>query len=362
MLDHRHYMPILKWRMGEWQALEKLHTSIKDKTVPLLEIPEEKWDFETASPAISIDDHLTKLSRSVQKKWQNRLCYFDFCFIEQSTRMSNGQHPLAAFFDLVRASGHNAAIPVTGISRDQYYQAAVASTISIDNRGVCIRLIMDDFDRPSLATDLSNILSMLRLTEADTDIVIDCKAGNFSPITIYARTMEMILTSLPMLARWRSVTVAGTSFPAQLPSSTFRPYGILDRTEWLGYKALCNNLPGNIRVPTFGDYAVAHPATEKLDLRMVDPTAKLKYTINDQWYIAVGMQVKAHGRAQMQKICEDLVTSGYFSGSGFSWGDEYIGGCAAGTESTGGPSTFPTVATNHHITKIVTDVASFHGP
>lgn len=362
MFDHRHYMPILKWRMGEWQALERLSSSVKDRTVPLLEIPTEKWDFEADCAAVSLDDHLAKLAKSVHRKWPGRLCYFDLGLLDPTATLASGLHPVEEFFNLVRAAGHHRSVPVTGLDRKSAYQAAIASTIALDKRGVCIRLIMDDFDRPALAADLSGLLSALGLTEADTDIVIDFKAGNFSPITAYARTMEITLTSLPQLARWRTVTVAGTAFPSQLPSALFRPSGIVDRSEWLGYKALCGRLPGSVRIPTFGDYAVAHPATEKLDLRMLDPTAKVKYTIDDQWYIAVGQQVKAHGRGQMKTICQALLASGHFIGAAFSWGDAYIEGCANGTQSTGGPSTFPTVGTNHHITKVVMDVASYHGP
>lgn len=355
-------MPILKWRMGEWQALERLLPSIKERTVPLLEIPAEKWDFEAECAAISLDDHLAKLAKSVQRKWPGRLCYFDLGLLDPAGFLASGTHPVEEFFNLVRASGHHRSVPVTGLDRDAAYQAAVRSTLAVDKRGVCVRLLMEDFDKPALAADLSGLLTLLGLTEADADIVIDFKAGNFSPISAYARTMEVTLTSLPQLARWRTVTMAGTAFPSQLPSALFRPSKLVDRSEWVGYKALCGRLPGSVRIPTFGDYAVAHPATEKLDLRMLDPTAKLKYTVDDKWYIAVGHQVKAHGRGQMKSICHDLLSSGYFMGAAFSWGDAYIDGCANGKQSTGGPSTFPTVGTNHHITKVVNDVASFHGP
>lgn len=361
MIDHRHYMPILKWRMGEWQALEKLSPPVKERTVPLLEIPREKWDFELEQPAATLDEHLPKLAKAVQRKWP-RLCYFDCGLLEPAARMANGQHPVQWFFDQVRGHGHHYSIPVTGLDRDAAYQAATATVIAQDKRGVCIRLIMEDFDRPDFAADLSDLLTTLGVTTANADMVVDYKAGPFTPITSYATTMLNTLNALPLLARWRSLTVAGTAFPKDLPAVIYRPSAVAPRHEWVGYKALCARLPGTVRIPTFGDYAVVHPSQELLNMAVLDPTAKLKYTIDDAWYIAVGQQVKAHGRAQMQGMCAALLANSHFAGPGFSWGDQYIADCAAGTVSTGGTTTFPQVASNHHITKVVTDVASYHGP
>lgn len=362
MFDHRFYLPILKWRMGEWQALEHLSPAVKEKTVPFLEIPREKWDFEEEQPAVDLDSHLAKLAKAVNRKWAGRLCFFDLGLLDPAATLKSGLHPLEEFFNLVRASGHHHAVPATGLDRNSSYQNAVFNTISIDKRGVSIRLSVNDFDRTNLSSDLTALLTHLHVSEADVDIVVDFKANNFEPVTAFSRTAEIMLAGLPRLGHWRTLVVAGTAFPAQLPSAIFRPNGIAPRNEWLLYKTLCNRLPGTFRVPTFGDYCVSHPSTEMLDMKLLDPNAKIKYTINDAWYIAVGLQVKAHGRGQMASLCRNVVASGHFMGPHYSWGDHYIDECAAGRGSTGGPSTFPTVASNHHITKIVEDLSIFHAP
>lgn len=46
MFDHNHYVPVLKWRMGEYQALLNLKKTVADWVTPLIEIPTEGWDFE----------------------------------------------------------------------------------------------------------------------------------------------------------------------------------------------------------------------------------------------------------------------------------------------------------------------------
>ena len=40
------YVPILKWRQGEYLALEKLAQDIKDYVMPLIEVPPLEWDLK----------------------------------------------------------------------------------------------------------------------------------------------------------------------------------------------------------------------------------------------------------------------------------------------------------------------------
>ena len=40
------YVPVLKWRQGEYQTLHRLSDSIKDSITPLVNIPPIEWDFE----------------------------------------------------------------------------------------------------------------------------------------------------------------------------------------------------------------------------------------------------------------------------------------------------------------------------
>ena len=46
MFDHKHYVPILGGKAGEYRALRELTPAIKSNLTPLVEVPPVQWDFE----------------------------------------------------------------------------------------------------------------------------------------------------------------------------------------------------------------------------------------------------------------------------------------------------------------------------
>ena len=97
--------------------------------------------------------------------------------------------------------------------------------------------------------------------------------------------------------------------------------GLVPRYDWQTYQSFVATLGPEARIPTFGDYAVAHPELAEFDMRMIKPFAKLRYTIDDNWHIARGTPVRTHGFGQYRQMCATLVRQRYFSGRAFCAGD-----------------------------------------
>lgn len=353
------YMPILKWRQGEYQGLFRLHDTIKDRVVPLFEVPTEAWDFETESPAKTLDEHLAPFGPRLQNKWENRLCLVDSPYLDDDAVMGDGSHHFEFVIRSAVAAGAN-PVPVTGLARSRAYQIAVQSVVRDLGRSVAIRLSPEDFT-PSLAAQLNSLLTLLEVSEQDCHLVIDVRAGLVASPDTQALIWRSLLSQLPRAQSWSGITVAGTAFPSELSAALFRPQGSASRIEWQAYQVLISQLAPEDRKPTFGDYAVSHPDTEAIDPRLIDPTAKIKYTTANDWIVFVGHQVKRHGRGQYQGLAQAVTQSPLYFGSNYSWGDEYIYDCAYNSGSTGGPSTWPAVATNHHVTVSTIQLANFHG-
>ena len=113
-----------------------------------------------------------------------------------------------------------------------------------------------------------------------------------------------------------------------------------------------------MRLPTFADYAVQHPDVWQIDMRKAKPSASIKYSANDTWFIAKGSNIRDNGLAQYRDMCKTLVSSPHFVGEGYSHGDKYIADCARGVQKPGSLPTWRCVFSNHHLERIVQDVSS----
>jgi hypothetical protein len=353
MFNHRHYVPILKWKMGEYQALQRLSETVKDGLTPLLEIPPIGFDFESGTEKKTPDEHLAGFGKRLKSKWQARRCFVDLKYLPQDTRLEGSIHYVEATMASARAEGCS-AVPVVCFSNDAAFLSAVARVVRQDRRGICFRLVLADFNRRNLAADMEALLRPLVEGWSEVDLVVDT-GTTVLPTTIMLQTMGLV----PVMNRWRTLTIAATSYPetiAQIRS----PFEIVQRQEWIAYKAFLGQIGGETRVPTFGDYAVAHPDLVELDMRIIKPFAKLRYTIDDAWYIARGTSVRTDGFEQYQNMCQRLIRQPFFSGRNYSAADAYIEDCANGVAKTGNLSTWVWVSTNRHLTKVVDDLANLN--
>lgn len=359
MFSHTHYVPVLKWKMGEYQALSRLAEPVKDRITPLLEVPPVGFDFETRANKETLDSHIGDFGRRLKSKWQARPCFVELKYLQANPLCTGGQHCVDELFNAARQEGC-AAIPVASFNNNPAYLAAIGRTVQQDRRGVCLRLYLPDFDRPNMAADIEHMLRSMAEGWHACDLVIDLEAQSYVPVTVFVGIIQTLLSKVPVLNRWRTVSVVGTSFPNTVAGLNTNP-AFIPRMEWRSYRAFLATLGPEARIPTFGDYGVAHPDPVELDMRLIKPFAKMRYTIDNDWYFEKGSPVRTHGFGQFQSMCAKLMAQPFFCGRNFSAGDTYIADCAAGSVATGNLSTWVWVATNHHLTKVASDLASVHG-
>jgi len=353
------YVPVLKWRQGEYQALWRLNDADKTRIVPLIEVTPPDFDFEEWRPKKTIDAHLEKFAARLKQKWGERPALLDAGLIDPAERMRDGTHPLSWLLDQVRANGAF-VVPVTTFERDAAYQTAARTANAIDRRGVALRCGLEDASDANFADNIESLTEMLSLEIVELDIVIDLKSPNFEPLDGLALLLSNILASSPAFTEARSVTIVATAFPSSMGEVT-GPAQFIQRHEWLLYKALLGRLAMGIRRPTFGDYAIAAPDFAQGDMRLLKPSATVRYAVDNGWIIAKGVNVRDNGFEQYRGCCGIVTGSSSYLGPNFSPGSEYIENCRLGSVSTGNLTTWRWVGTNHHMTKVASDLASFHG-
>jgi len=356
MFDHNHYVPCLRWKQGEYQALYQLSPKAKAKLTPLVEVAEMNYDFEKKKAPKSIDEHLEEVADRFQKKWGPKPVFVDLKHLSAFDRMKDGMHPLTFVFNDLRAKGVP-AIPVTCLVRHTDHQTAVRRAIALDRRGVCLRLTLMQIHDRDFQNILERLLNYLGVSKGEADLIVDLEAPSFEPMTGFVGMLKSTFSKIPRLEAWRTFTLLGTSFPKSMGAMN-RGTQSVTRKEWLCYKELSVLIGANQRKPTFGDYVVAHPEVALQDHRKIKPSATIRYAAKDAWIVVKGKNVRDYGYGQYRGICAELISNPAFSGRGFSAADKFIAECAEGSGKIGNLSTWRQMGTNHHIERVVSDLSS----
>lgn len=357
MSDHRHYVPILKGRKGEFLALSETSESRRDRMTPLIEVPPVPWDFEHERPAKSLDAHLDPVAANVLRHWgDNRRVLIDLAWISDDPTEA-GTHPVTKVLSDLR-QGQSQAIPVAGPSRSDVYWSAVVEAVQQDGRGCCIRLEPDDLRRlNALHQLLEAACERLALPADDVDLILDFKGfdpGQTAAIEIAAAAG---LAALPSIEDWRSVTLAGGAFPLNL--SGLSGESVIPRADWDVWRSVTSaQREEGVRQPQFGDYAVQHPEPDEIDPRLMKMSAAIRYATSTEWLVLKGRNVQDYGWEQFHDLSADLVGRPEFIGAEFSSGDQGIDACAKREAGTGNAMTWRKLATNHHLAVVVDQLAS----
>jgi hypothetical protein len=167
-----------------------------------------------------------------------------------------------------------------------------------------------------------------------------------------------MLISIQELEKWRSLTLASSSFPENLSDFGRDVIGKTERSDWLLWRGLIKNSGSINRLPRFSDYAISHPEIPEIDPRLMQASASIRYTADEHWLIVKGRGVRLSGFSQFNELCKKLIRRPEYKGPEFSWGDWFINECAEDREGPGNLTTWRQVGTNHHIKLVLHQIAS----
>ena len=354
--DYRQYVPCLRWKTGEYQALNQLTETTKDSITPIIEAAEIGFDFESRVEDKTIDEHLEKLPRRLSQKWSNRPCFLDLSLCCEND-MVDGRHPVVFVFDELRDYECDAT-PITALNRDRKYQNAVGKIIRRDDLGVCIRVNLEEAVSASIGAEIDSFLQSLGRDPADSHLILDLGAPNYIPITGFSKLVLGVLRRFPHLDDWKSCAIVGSSFPESM-AEVRRGVNIVPRNEWTVYKDLFANLVQmGLRLPAFGDYAINHPSVTQMDMRILKPSASIRYAVESSWIVVKGRNVRDHKFGQYRDLCRLLMSSDEYDGVSICEGDEFIVACANGG-NTSNLTAWRRVGTSRHLAKVVNDISKF---
>ena len=359
--DHRRYVPVLLTRQGERHALRVVPDGVKDVMTPLFVVHPVARDLETKAAVISVESHLSKLAAELANDWGSSPAFVDLRFIDGAP-LPSGRHPVGWFIEEAMIRGLPLT-PVVSSSHDRNYRLAAAQAAQAAGTAVALRLGADEWT--VLGTPLGDgaVLGLLAETgqaPGETHVLLDLEDQVSATVAITVAAVRPALVALPRAYEWASVTVAGTGMPNGTAAVGGGASAEIARTEWALWCALSG--PTHRR-PSFGDYGVQHPdPLSNFDPRFMDSSAQLRYTIQNAWFVVRGHGVKKRGNEQIRGLAQSVVDHAEYAGAEFSWGDRWLDACARGEGRPGNQGLWRKVTTNHHLSYVVEQLASYRGP
>jgi hypothetical protein len=371
--DHSHYVPILKGKLGELNALRNTDPKLFVKFTPFIEVPPIPNAYPEDSPPVqakTIDKHIKDVSASFVKVLTALPSVFvDAVYIETEDDLKDGSSPVDALFAALR-KGKVPFVPAIGLDRVEDYADSVKNALETDNRGCCLRPLESDLEGfAELGGQIDSLLAALNAKPSSVDLLVDFRA-KVPPKAVF----PFLIDALPRLSEWRTLTVASSSFPSDMSGVGKNKIEEIEREEWLAWLFVRGKQKSmNKRVPTFADYAINHPVLTELDPRLMNMSPNIRYTDTLSYVVAKGQAQprKKWAKTAEQKIIREQLSptvqypklanmiKGHASwkGSQYSWGDKFIDQCSQ-KKCVGSATDWRTVGTSHHIAAIVQLIAN----
>ncbi len=104
--DPRHYVPFLKAKEGELNALAEVDALERDHLTPLLEIGPVEVDPKTGAEIETISEAVDGLVARIVKSWGKiDECFVDLPNFQPPGRLDDGTHPVTDIFTQARLDG-----------------------------------------------------------------------------------------------------------------------------------------------------------------------------------------------------------------------------------------------------------------
>jgi hypothetical protein len=369
MFTSKHYVPILKWKAAEHEALAQLSQQHKSVITPLLQLvlpgPKSKKGQPRRSPeeqrAESLEGLMNRVPfvpQQISDFWGGTPAFLDLSLLPVDRTQKAGY-----FTRILSGACHLGLtlIPVVDLDAEECIYSAVVPFLS--DIGLCLRLSRCHFSTDTTAMGrIEQRLSSLSLSPQNVDLLVDFKVINEieTDSSFYfaggqAQSFDDIRRAIPSISQWRTFTFATGAFPVDLTGCKVGEKNLLPRADWAFWdKQMRSN--GQLRKPTYSDYTIQHPIYNESALQFT-PSASIKYTLEDKWLIMRGQQKKSE---QYLANAQLLSQMNEFYGADFSYGDAYIlnKGKDLKSKHTGNSKTWLAAGINHHLACTATQIAN----
>lgn len=366
MVVIKNYIPVLRWKKAERDALATLDTRVRENITPLFELimPAPKRDKGDYNKILSDSKAVLQANLPSTIEALNKCCpmdstaFVDVHLIDGGLRSATLKQILGDALE----SSSTTLIPVTHIIPVVSTDADIATRkVAVDyavrsDNGLCIRIDRYSLDDENLCQVINTFVAQNKLDISKTDLLIDLGIIDENDD---ANTVANQLSKLPSIDSWRTVILSGGAFPKDLSEFEKHSHNQVTRHDWRIWNELRHNtkLP---RYPYYSDYAIQHPIFYG-QIAGTNTSASVRYADNNQWEVSRGEGLRnknGAGHQQYPALAQLIIGQNYFKGESFSAGDKYITERAADSSKTGNPTTWLKAGLNHHLTLTAKQLAT----
>lgn len=365
MTPIKSYVPIVRWKSAEKQALERLYQKDHDKITPIIELimPPPKTDKNDYKKILEDSKskflkNLPNIAEEISKYWGKDPLFIDVHLLDGDIRAYAFERILSLSADLdIFSIPIIYIIPVISTEADTATRNIAIEYAKKDDKGLCIRIDESHIQGEDFPNMIESFINKNKLCIKNTDILIDLGIidENKNSQSIINR-----LSKMPYIGKWRSFVLTGGAFPKDLRDFEKHGHYPIKRLDWNLWKEIVASKKLK-RNPSFSDYTIQHPIYDKF-IPGANPSASIRYTNDDQWEVLRGEGLKnkkGSGFKQYPAQAQLLVQQSFFKGTDYCFGDTYITEMAKPkAETTGNPKTWLTAGINHHITLVARQIAN----
>lgn len=360
MSDDINYMPILRSKQAEFDALQQIKVIDRRFMTPLIDVLASTVLPKDATVPSDITAGLRKLADNICSSWHTYPIFLDLRQVTAAALCLYSRHPLLTLWNLISQQLpmfpelRPRPIPVLGVSANPEYEAAVHAVLNTANNGLCLRLSRGDVQRASVWPEIQAFLDRMNCVADNVHLLVDY--AYITPDSL--PDLPKLVDHLPFIDEWRTFTIAGGSFPQDLTDLPPDSERELDRLEWKMWRDCLLGTRHLRRYPSFADYGIYYPYNVVHD-RQPTPSASIRYAATEYWLVMRGRKIcKANGGCQQYpRHAVALCERDEYRGGQFSAGDARIEQIAKAqktrpnnVKNPGNVKEWLTIGFNHHVT------------
>jgi hypothetical protein len=350
-MKNKIYMPILKGKKGEFDALKMLDSDVQSIVLPLIEVPAIPWDFVNERKDSSLEKQISSTVKSIKGVWnENYEILVDTKNLEEV--YDGDRNTINVLSQSLIDEGFQ-PIPVIPLNASDELLSRL-----IYQEYICLRIAFEDQEFYNLNNEIDRIKYKLNTDVSDIILLLDMNFISADNSLMTQMSSKAFINSIDDISSFKDFFFAATSFPINLSGCKSNSVTEIERAEVAIHNYFNQQQSKLSRLPKFSDYGITNPDFEEMDPRLMTIGASIRYTSNNSWFIFKGGSIKKYGSEQYYDLSSQIVNSQFFSGETFSWGDKQINDKANRVGGPGNSTVWRQIGTNHHIEFVVNQLSN----